>query len=68
MASQPCGDPLNRTADRMAAYRAAQVGLGKTAMEAGNSESEAKRSYNDAMSEADAAQYFSICRPVLENP
>jgi integrase len=41
-------------------YRAAQVGLGKTAMEAGNSESEAKRSYNDAMSEAEAVEYFAI--------
>jgi len=28
-------------------------------MEAGNSESEAKRSYNNAMSEADAKVYFS---------
>jgi len=43
-------------------YRAAQVGLGKAAMEAGNSESEAKRSYNSAMSEADANRYFSIVR------
>ena len=41
-------------------YRSAQVGLGKTAMEAGNSESEAKRSYNDAMTEAEAARYFAI--------
>lgn len=41
-------------------YRAAQVGLGKTAMEAGNSESEAKRSYNNAMSEAEANKYFAI--------
>jgi integrase len=49
-------------------YRAAQVGLGKTAMEAGNSESEAKRSYNDAMSEAEAIKYFAISRPVHENP
>ena len=29
-------------------------------MEAGNSESEAKRSYNDAMSEAEAVEYFAI--------
>jgi integrase len=41
-------------------YRAAQVGLGKTAMEAGNSEGEAKRSYNDAMSEQEASEYFAI--------
>ena len=44
-------------------YRAAQVGLGKTAMEAGNSEGEAKRSYNSAMSEVEANLYFSIFRP-----
>ena len=49
-------------------YRAAKVGLGKTAMEAGNSEGEAKRSYNDAMSEAESDRYFAISRPVLENP
>lgn len=39
-------------------YRAAQVGLAKTAMEAGNSESEAKKSYNDAKSEAEAEEWF----------
>ncbi|MEI6674895.1 MAG: hypothetical protein WCO57_06930 [Verrucomicrobiota bacterium] len=43
-------------------YRAAQVGLGKTSMEAGNSESEAKRSYNSAMSEAEANRFFQIVR------
>jgi integrase len=43
-------------------YRAAQIGLGKTAMEAGNSESEAKRSYNSAMSETEANRYFQIVR------
>lgn len=40
-------------------YRAAQVGLGKTAIEAGNSEAEAKRSYHDAMTEADAEAWFN---------
>jgi hypothetical protein len=48
-------------------YRAALIGLGRCAMEAGNSEGEAKRSYNDAMSEAEATLYFSIFRPVGEN-
>lgn len=41
-------------------YRAAQVGLAKTAMEAGNSEGEAKKSYNDAKSEAEAKKWFSL--------
>jgi integrase len=41
-------------------YRAAKVGLAKTAMECGNSESEAKKSYNDAKSESDADIWFSI--------
>ena len=40
-------------------YRAAQVGLAKTAMEAGNSEAEAKRSYNDAKGEDEAVQWFT---------
>lgn len=40
-------------------YRAALVGLGKTAMEAGNSESEARRSYNDAMTSTQAREWFS---------
>lgn len=39
--------------------RAALVGLGKAAMEAGNSESESKRSYNDAKTEGEAKAYFS---------
>jgi len=41
-------------------YRAAQVGLGQTAMEAGNSESEAKASYLDAMTKAEAAAWFRV--------
>jgi hypothetical protein len=40
-------------------YRAAQVGLARAAMEAGNSESEARKSYHDAMTEEDAAAWFS---------
>ena len=39
-------------------YRAVQIGLSRTALEAGNSESEAKRSYHDAMTEADAKAWF----------
>lgn len=41
-------------------YRAAQVGLGQTAMEAGNSESEARRSYNDAKSKDEADAWFAV--------
>lgn len=41
-------------------YRAAQVGLAQTAMEAGNSESEARRSYNDAKGADEAARWFSV--------
>lgn len=41
-------------------YRAALVGLAQTAMEAGNSESEAKASYNDAQSKADARRWFAV--------
>jgi integrase len=41
-------------------YRAAQVGLGQTAMEAGNSESEAKASYLDAMTKAEASAWFRV--------
>lgn len=47
-------------------YRAAVVGLAQTAMEAGNSESQARRAYNDAKSKEEAAEWFSL-RP-LENP
>lgn len=41
-------------------YRAAQVGLAQTAMEAGNSESEARKSYNDAKSKAEAELWFTV--------
>lgn len=41
-------------------YRAAEVGLAQTAMEAGNSESEARASYNDAKSKAEAKRWFSV--------
>lgn len=40
-------------------YRSAQVGISRAALEAGNSESEAKRSYHDAMTEADATAWFN---------
>lgn len=40
-------------------YRAVQIGLSRTALEAGNSEAEARRSYHDAMTEADALAWFS---------
>ncbi len=43
-------------------YRGAQIGLAKTAMEAGNSESECRRSYNDAVLELDAKKWFSLLR------
>lgn len=41
-------------------FRAAQVGLAQTAMEAGNSESEARRSYNDAKGKDEADQWFAV--------
>lgn len=41
-------------------YRAAQVGLGQTSMEAGNSEAEAKASYLDAMTAAEADAWFTL--------
>ena len=44
-------------------FRAAEIGLAQTAMEAGNSESEARRSYNDAKSKAEAADWFAINPP-----
>jgi integrase len=43
-------------------YRAALVGLGKTAKEAGNSEGECKKSYDDAKSEAEGAAWFAVMR------
>lgn len=44
-------------------YRAAQVGLAQTAMEAGNSESEARKSYNDAKGADEAAEWFKVSAP-----
>jgi integrase len=41
-------------------YRAAQVGLAQTASEAGNSESEARRSYNDAKGRDEADEWFAV--------
>ena len=41
-------------------YRAAIVGLSQTAMEAGNSEAEARRSYNDAKGADEAVEWFAI--------
>lgn len=47
-------------------YRAALVGIARAASEAGNSESEARKSYEDAKSQAEAAEWFAIrekCSP-----
>lgn len=41
-------------------YRAAVVGLAQTAMEAGNSEAEARRSYNAAKGKDEAAEWFGL--------
>lgn len=43
-------------------YRAAVVGMAQTAMEAGNSESEARKSYDDAKGKDEAEQWFSVQR------
>jgi len=40
-------------------YRAAEIGLAQCAMEAGNSEGEARKSYNDAKGKDEAALWFS---------
>lgn len=47
-------------------YRAAIVGLAQTAMEAGNSESEAKKSYNDAKGADEAKKWFGLTRKVVK--
>lgn len=44
-------------------YRAAEVGLATTAMEAGNSEGEARKSYNDAKGADEAAEWFAVLMP-----
>jgi integrase len=49
-------------------YRAAIVGLAQTAMEAGNSESEARRSYNDAKGADTAAEWFAEFPKVSASP
>ena len=49
-------------------YRAAMVGLAQTAMEAGNSESEAKKSYNDAKGKDEARAWFAPLPPCLVIP
>ena len=46
-------------------YRAAIVGISQTAAEAGNSESEAKKSYNDAKGADEAKKWFSLTRRVV---
>lgn len=43
-------------------YRAAVAGLAQAAMEAGNSESEARRSYNDAKSREEGEAWFRLLR------
>ena len=44
-------------------YRAAIVGMSQTAMEAGNSESEARKSYDDAKGADEAKEWFSVLPP-----
>ena len=46
-------------------YRAAEVGLAQTAMEGGNSESEAKKSYNDAKGKDESAKWFGVRRKMF---
>ena len=41
-------------------YRAADVGISQAASEAGNSESEARKSYQDAKSKAEALEWFAV--------
>jgi integrase len=41
-------------------FRAALVGLARTALEAGNSENEARKSYHDAKSSEDAEKWFAL--------
>lgn len=51
-------------------YRAALVGISQTAMEAGNSEAEARRSYVDAQGSDVAGRWFSVfpkCSPALNS-
>ncbi len=51
-------------------YKAAVSGLAIASMEAGNSESEARRSYNDAKSRAEGEAWFSVfseCSPLIHS-
>jgi integrase len=41
-------------------YRAAEVGIAKAAAEAGNSESESRKSYEDAKSLAESVRWFGV--------
>ena len=41
-------------------YRAAEVGLAVTSMECGNSESEARKSYNDSKAPEEAREWFGV--------
>lgn len=41
-------------------YRAVEIGLAKTAMEAGNSESEARKSYNNAKTKKEAEAWYEL--------
>lgn len=50
----------NALRDSFISYRAAQAGIARAAMEAGNSESEAKKSYHDAKSQEDGEAWFSL--------
>jgi integrase len=49
-------------------YRAAVVGIAKAAAEAGNSESESRKSYQDAKSSEEADQWFSIRKNAPQMP
>ena len=50
-------------------YRAADVGISQAASEAGNSESEARKSYQDAKSKAEALEWFAVgLFPTAEKP
>ena len=48
-------------------YRSALVGISQTAMEAGNSESEARRSYVDAQGKDMAEAWFAVMPIVHQN-
>jgi integrase len=60
--------PANVLRHSAISYRAAAVGLGLASMEAGNSESEARRSYNDAKTAADAEAWFGLTPEVVKRP